>query len=119
MPDTLNPILEHFFAEQFVFVQSVIEAVNQYVEKKPDAKRPSRIVGMTDFIIGGVKGNRAQFAFTQYKAQGALNVYQALGVKQKEDVDAWLSKIGGDAFKTVELKHKIKREHFKEVFDRG
>lgn len=118
VPETLNPILEHFFAEQFVFVKGVIEAVNQYVEKNPAAKRPSRIVGMTDFVIGGVEGNRAQFAFTQYKAQGALNIYHELSVDQKVNVDAWLSQVGGEAFKATELKHKLKREHFKEVFDR-
>ena len=115
IPHTLVPILQLIFAEQLPFCSSVIDAINRYVDEHPQATRVPRIIGDGEFVIGGVKGQRKQFSFIQWKVQRCLAVYQQLTAAEKPDVDQWLQDIGGDALTRLHIKHPLKRENFKEV----
>lgn len=116
VPETLYPMLKVLFAEQFEFVVGVINAVEQHAKAEPERTKPSRIVGMTDFSIGGVKGRRAQFAFTQWKAQRSLSIYQKLSPPQQLDVQQWLSLFGGEKFAQLNIEQPLVRIDNKEFF---
>jgi len=115
VPQTLTPVFQLIFAEQFRFSVGVIDKINQYVAEHPNAKRVSRIVGEGGFKIGGVKGTRKEFSFTQWKVQRAHDIYTQLSAEDKSSVDHWLDSVDGEAFKTLQIKHPMKRENYREV----
>lgn len=118
VPATLNPILKNIFAEQFVFSHNVVKAIQEYADKNPQAKRISRIVGITDFTVGGITGQRSMFSFVQWKMQRVVDAFHNTDNAQQEDVSQWLRSINGDALMTINIKHRLKREDNSEVFDR-
>lgn len=115
IPETLAPILKTIFAEQFEFSDKVVNSVQDYVKQKPDAKRVSRITGQTDFIIGGIKGERSMFTFVQWKVQRAWDALHNLKGNESQDAKNWLTSIGGEALIDMEIEHRLKREGYNEV----
>lgn len=117
IPDTLIPMLETIFREQFEFIRNVISTIDGIMEEDPSLTRVSRIIGKCDFVIGGEKSERLMFAFTQWKVQRALDPYHALEGKTKEDVKEWLCSLGGDAFTNTVIRHRMIRRNNKEIME--
>ena len=118
VPKTLEPILKTLFAEQFSFSTKVIKHIQTYVDQNPEAKRVSRILGQTDFTIGGVTGKRSMFSFVQWKVQRAWKVFKTLTGPEAVEVKQWLQSINGQALIDLEIRHLIKRQNHHEVLDK-
>lgn len=97
------------------FIATVVDNINQYVANHPDSQRVSRIVGEGDFSIGGVKGQRQQFSFVQWKLQRCTRVWQQLDDQQKIPLEQWLHDIGGEQLLAIDIRHPLKRQNFSEV----
>ena len=82
IPTTLEPILKTIFAEQFEFSSEVVKNIQDYAKNHPEAKRVSRIIGQTDFKIGGIDGKRSMFSFVQWKVQRAWDALATLVDKE-------------------------------------
>lgn len=118
IPTTLEPILKTIFAEQFEFSNEVVENVQTYASKNPEAQRVSRIIGQTDFKIGGIDGKRSMFSFVQWKVQRAWDALNNLQGSEAEDAKQWLRSLSGDALIDLKIQHRIKRENFREVLEK-
>ncbi len=117
VPETLTPILQTFFQEQFIYIQQVVDAVASYAQEHPGQKKIRRTLGTTPFTIGGIQGERTLYTFAQWKIQRALDCYQALSESEKTPVNAWLDSVGGSDFKSLTIKHRLIRKDFREVFE--
>ena len=118
VPETLEPILKTLFAEQFIFSAEVIEKIQAHVDQHPDAKRVSRILGQTDFTIGGVKGKRSMFSFVQWKVQRPWKVLTGLTGPEAEEVTRWLQSINGQGLIDLDIRHTLKRINHREVLEK-
>ena len=118
VPETLEPILKTLFAEQFIFSAEVIEKIQTHVDQHPDAKRVSRILGQTDFTIGGVKGKRSMFSFVQWKVQRPWKVLTGLTGSEAEEVTRWLQSINGQGLIDLDIRHTLKRINHREVLEK-
>lgn len=118
IPRTLEPVLKIIFAEQFEFSNKVVCSIQDYAEQNPEAERVSRIIGQADFTVGGSKGERSMFSFVQWKVQRACDVLHNLEGKEEKDAKSWLRSINGDALINLNIRHRLKRVNFREVFDR-
>lgn len=118
VPETLEPILKTLFAEQFIFSAEVIEEIQTHVDQHPDAKRVSRILGQTDFTIGGVKGKRSMFSFVQWKVQRPWKVLAGLTGTEAEEVTRWLQSINGQGLIDLDIRHTLKRINHREVLEK-
>lgn len=118
VPETLEPILKILFAEQFNFSAEVIEKIQTHVDQHPDARRVSRILGQTDFTIGGVKGKRSMFSFVQWKVQRPWKVLTGLTGPEAEEVTRWLQSINGQGLIDLDIRHTLKRINHREVLEK-
>ena len=116
VPTTLEPILKTIFQEQFEFSNQVVENIQQFAKQNPDAERVSRILGQTEFTIGGIKGKRSMFSFVQWKVQRAWNALQILQGQEAEDAKQWLQSINGSALLNMNIEQPLKRDNYREVF---
>jgi hypothetical protein len=118
VPATLKPILKTLFAEQFEFSQSVVDNIQKFTDDNPQAKRVSRIIGESDFMIGGVAGKRSMFSFVQWKVQRVWDALHCLKGKEADDAKEWLQSINGDALINLDIRHRLKRVNFHEILER-
>jgi glutathione S-transferase len=118
VPATLEPILQTLFSEQFEFSQNVVDSIQKYTDDNPQAKRVSRIIGESDFRIGGIVGKRSMFSFVQWKVQRAWDALHSLKGKEADDAKHWLHSINGDALINLNIRHRIKRENFREILEK-
>ncbi|PVZ69471.1 glutathione S-transferase family protein [Pelagibaculum spongiae] len=115
IPETLTPIFKVFFAEQFPYIQQLMQSIDQYLQANPTANRLPRVIGESSFTIGNIASKRQQFTFSQWKLQRALEGYQSLSDTDKAPVDAWLRLVNGEGFKQMNIKRQVIRRDFKEV----
>jgi len=118
IPPTLEPIFKTIFAEQFEFSSKVVKSIQEYAEEHSEAKRISRIIGQTDFKIGGIDGKRSMFSFVQWKVQRVWDALHSLQGKEADVAKIWLGSIHGDALINLKIHHRLKRENFREVLDK-
>ncbi len=117
VPETLTPILQTFFQEQFVYIQQVVSTVDNYAQEHIGKKAIRRTLGTTPFSIGGVGGERILYTFAQWKIQRALDCYQALSEGGKAPVNAWLDRVDGSELKNLKIKHRLIRKNFREFLE--
>ena len=115
VPETLEFLLLEILREQFEYCRSVIGAVDQYMDKHPEANRVPRIVGESQFQMGGKTGSRCQLAYVQWMAQRSLDAYKQVSEGERQGVDNWLRKLGGENFIKTHIKYRMGRESYKEV----
>ncbi|HCP45526.1 MAG TPA: hypothetical protein DIU15_05770 [Deltaproteobacteria bacterium] len=102
VPDSLTPLFHTLFAEQFPFVEKLVDAIDGYCEAHPGATRVPRSLGNHEFTIGGHTGTRRLITFSQWMAQRPLDLYGSLDSDQRASVDEWLRHIG--ALEPMQLK---------------
>ena len=95
VPETLTPILQHMFAEQWPILWDTANALPTWLQAHPEKRHISRAIGQHEFSIGGVKEKRLMFPYAQWMMQRPLDSYAALSVEEKATVDPWLQKCGG------------------------
>lgn len=115
VPETLDPIFQTLFAEQFPFVEAVVEAVNTYCAAYRPEDRVPRALGTHEFTMGGVRGERKLVTFIQWMAQRPVQAYWEFGPEARRGIDAWLERVGGEALPRLEIEHRLKRERYREV----
>lgn len=113
VPDTLIPILERMMAEQLPFLQTTARMFAAWAEADTGAEVP-RVVGMAEFTVEGVTGQRIAPPFSLWMLQRALDYYASLDAQAKADVDGLLSSISGsEAFSKFALDNRLAFEDFK------
>lgn len=58
------------------------------------------------------------FSFVQWKVQRAWDALHSLQGKEADVAKIWLKSIHGDALINLKIRHRLKRENFREVFDK-
>ncbi len=106
VPDGLLPILARMMAEQLPYLQQVAHKLAVWAEANPGADVP-RAVGMADFTIEGVTGERIATPYSLWMLQRALDHYRGFSPRDKKAADALLGKIGGDIFANFDLPRRV------------
>ncbi len=95
VPDTLLPILERQFAEQFPFLKATAGALKQWHEQHGQQKLP-RSLGTHEFTLGETQGERALLPFSLWMAQRPAGYYAALAENEKPQARRLLARAGGE-----------------------
>lgn len=113
VPETLIPVLERMMGEQMPFLQTTADMLATWSEGNPDADLP-RAVGMAEFTVEGVSGQRMAPPFSLWMLQRALEYYQGLEGAEKSAADEFLSTINGaSTFQNFRMKLPLLFENFK------
>lgn len=97
VPETLLPILQRQFTEQFPVLRETVAAVAQWAAAHPGEKLPRR-VGTHTFRIGDATGKRALMPYPQWMLQRVLDDYARLNDADRARLDTLLAHCGaGDA----------------------
>ena len=113
VPETLDPIFETLFAEQWPFIETLVEKIDKWCLENPGAKRVPRSLGNSDFTFGGHAGQRRLITFTQWMAQRPLKAYADLDSEGRAEVDGWLTRVGGQGKLTMAINNPFERKNFK------
>ena len=101
VPETLYPMLEDIFTEQFPILLDTVNRVEEWLDEHPDREYVSRAIGEHEFTVGEVSDKRLVFPYSQWMLQRPLDYYQQLDTGKKENVDALLEQVRGlDAMQT-------------------
>lgn len=113
LADGIERILQRVFAEQWHYLQQIVQLVDNYVSQHPSATRVPRALGFVTISVGGVSVQRKALTFAQWKMQRACAAYTQLNDAIKPEIDIWLAQLGGEALKTppthpfVFVNHKL------------
>lgn len=94
IPGTLLPILRRMMDEQLPYLERVSSMLGDWLAENPDTELP-RAVGMADFTVEGVTGQRIAVPFSLWMLQRALDFYASLEDPDKRECDKLLEQIGG------------------------
>ncbi|WP_109355491.1 glutathione S-transferase family protein [Sphingorhabdus sp. EL138] len=113
VPATLVPILERLMAELMPWLQETAEIFETWASENPDAEIP-RLVGIANYTIEGVSGQRAASPFSLWMLQRPQAHYEQLDQLQRKSVDQMLDRIGGiDAYRYFRAGPKLIFEDYK------
>ncbi|MEO9470228.1 glutathione S-transferase [Parasphingorhabdus sp.] len=113
VPETLIPIVERMMNEQMPFLQTSAGMLSLWAEANPDAEIP-RAVGMAEFEIEGVSGQRITPPFSLWMLQRPLDFYRALTGENRVAVDEMLNSIAhSDGFQNFKDGPRLRFEEFK------
>ncbi|ABC64478.1 glutathione S-transferase [Erythrobacter litoralis] len=96
IPSTLEPILQRMMAEQVPYLVRVAEMLGQWADAN-DAAEPPRAVGMADFTMEGVTGQRIATPFSLWMLQRGLDYLASLSGEERQACAAMLRSVGGEA----------------------
>ncbi len=115
VPQTLIPVLERMMGEQMPFLQRTANMLDAWAESNEGVEIP-RAVGMADFTVEGVTGQRIAPPFSLWMLQRALDYYAGLSEAEKIVADTLLSSIAGaDSFQQFQQGRKLAFVDFKLV----
>ena len=113
IPPTLIPVLERMMAEQMPFLQNTADMLASWAKANPDIEIP-RAVGMAEFAVEGVTGQRIAPPFSLWMLQRPLDYYRDLPDADKLAVDEFLSTIdGASAFRNFTVGRRLAFKNFK------
>lgn len=113
VPETLYPILQTIFEEQFPVLQKTVEDVARVCDDKPDKVLPRFTSTQIEYTIGGKQGSMRIHPYTQWMLQRPIDYYQSLGGTDKESVDAMLKEAGGYEHMQMTIPRRVKRDKYK------
>lgn len=108
VPETLLPILQRQFAEQFPVLRDTVAAVEKQVTAHPGERLPRRI-GEHEFRIGETIGTRALMSYPQWMLQRVLDDYAQLAKAERSKVDRLLARCGGAEAMQMPIRQPIER----------
>ncbi|WP_086931264.1 glutathione S-transferase N-terminal domain-containing protein [Agarilytica rhodophyticola] len=125
IPETLLPLLTGMFRDQWPVLINTVAAIAEFYNHQSshqsagdnNHKPIPRALGECDFTIAGVAGKRKMLSFHQWKVQRVLDCYHSLHGEEKQSVDTLLHKVGGFDFMQQQIKHRVKRNNNKLVFE--
>ena len=113
IPDTLNDLWPLIFEDQWSWIQTLIEHIDQYCEDNPDAHRVPRALGRAPFTIRSVSSERKLITFVQWKAQRPIDAYAKMTLPERASTNEWLQQVGGKRFQNTQVKNPFVRRDFK------
>jgi hypothetical protein len=96
VPETLEPILARMLAEHIPYLANVAEMLGAWVSENKEGELP-RALGMTEFTVEGVTGQRIAVPFSLWMLQRALDFRASLNDEDRAACDAMLHAIEGGA----------------------
>ena len=112
VPETLIPVLERMMVEQLPFLQKTAKLFSDWTLSNPDAEIP-RAVGMADYTMGGLPGQRIAPPFSLWMLQRPLDHLESLDDTDQDEVESWLSSIkGAEEFIDFKSGPRLKFENF-------
>lgn len=97
IPETLLPVLSRMAAEQVPYLQNVSAMLGEWIAANPGEPEPPRAVGMTDFTVEGVTGQRMAAPFSLWMLQRASDYLAKLGEADRAACETMLASFGGEA----------------------
>ena len=95
VPETLYPILQRMFKEQFPTLIITMNKTAEWVKQHPNEQSLPRYVGRHEFRLGDAVGKRCVIPFQQWMFQRPLQYYQSLDEDDKQRIDPLLRQLGG------------------------
>ncbi len=117
VPESLFPLLRHFFAECWPILQDTSAQLAHWRASHPDKPRISRVIGEHEFQIGGVTEKRLMYPYAQWMMQRPLDYFRQLDADQKPAVDELLAECGGTEAMRWEVPERVRRENNRLVWD--
>ena len=115
VPETLLPILQTQMRDQFPCLADTARALSAWAkDQKPGTPVP-RALGKHAFTTHGANGERMIFPFNLWMLQRPIDHYRGLTVTQREAVDAFLARIGGEVFASFPEFPKLERSDYRLV----
>lgn len=111
VPESLNPILGHFFGEHFPILADTVTRLADWVEGHPDREKVSRAIGEHEFKIGDVTSTRLVFPYSQWMLQRPVDCYQSYDEGERKAVDAWLKTVGGYEAMQIDIPQRVERRN--------
>ncbi len=96
IPDTLLPVLARMMHEQVPYLEKVSAMLGEWHTANPGADLP-RAIGMADFSIEGVCGQRIAVPFSLWMLQRGLDYLGSLNADDRASCNEMLRACGGDA----------------------
>jgi glutathione S-transferase len=96
VPETLEPILARMLAEHIPYLANVAEMLGAWVSENKEGELP-RALGMTEFTVEGVTGQRIAVPFSLWMLQRALDFRASLNDEDRAACDAMLDEVGDGA----------------------
>ena len=94
---TLAPVLQRQMREQMPVLADSIRLLDAWLASHPGERIP-RAIGLHDFALEGVTGQRIARPYSLWMLQRARDVYRGLDATERARADAWLEPLGGAAF---------------------
>ncbi|MEM1051619.1 MAG: glutathione S-transferase family protein [Pseudomonadota bacterium] len=112
VPATLFPILQRMMREQLPYLQKVAQLLGEWASGNKEAEVP-RAIGMVDFSIEGVTGQRAALPFSLWMLQRGLDYLASLESDDRFAAEAMLRECDGEAFIEFEMPVRLNFEDFR------
>jgi len=112
IPETLLPILNNLFAQQWPVLEDTANKLNDWFKQKTTVEKPCkvpRILGSHQVKIAGVAEQRMVLPYSQWMMQRPLNFYQSLTVKEKNLVQPLLTKVNALNAMQFKLQQQLTR----------
>ncbi|MEP2735486.1 MAG: glutathione S-transferase family protein [Erythrobacter sp.] len=102
IPETLLPILSRMMSEHVPYLERTAAMLGEWAAANPDTDLP-RAVGMTDFTVEGVTGQRIAVPFSLWMLGRGLDYFGSLSGDDRTACEAMLRSVGGEALLNFEL----------------
>ncbi len=108
--DSLTPIFKRMFAEHWPVLTSTASALALWAQENQGSAIPRRI-GEHQFSIDSVTETRAVLPYSLWKMQRPLDYYNSLSGEARQQVEAFLQRVGGLEALQYELPVRVTRKH--------
>lgn len=114
IPSTLTPILQRIADEHLPVLSDTNRLLAQWRKANPDKLEVERFLGMHDFKVEGVTGQRAVLPYALWMLQRPINFYRSQ--TDRSELDQFLSSVGLSELASIELNNQLQRKNNKILF---
>jgi hypothetical protein len=115
IPETLHPILQRMFREQWPVLAETVRAVENWIDAHPGSSKMARGLGPVECHIGDARGSRKMLSFQQWMLQRPLDIYHGLTDIERDTVAPFLDGVGGGAFTSMVIRRRLARTQYRIV----
>lgn len=103
LPATLTPVFQSIFAEFVPLLEGINHQVRAALPGLPPGHALRRGLADVEVPMGAGRFRRSALPYTLWMAQRALDVYRAMNAGEQAQVQAWLSKLGGERLLALDI----------------